>query len=96
MSTGKVVAHCSSTRKGEDLVAFMETVAEAYKDVPKIHVVWDNLNIHYDGASNRWTEFNARHDNKFVFHYTPIHASWINQVEIFFSILHRRCLRWSD
>jgi transposase len=28
-----------------------------------------------------------------VFHYTPIHASWMNQVEIWFSILVRKLLR---
>jgi hypothetical protein len=28
-----------------------------------------------------------------VFHYTPKHASWVNQVELFFSILQRQCLR---
>ena len=29
---------------------------------------------------------------RFVFHYTPKHASWVNQVELFFSILQRQCL----
>ena len=28
-------------------------------------VVWDNLNIHYDGADERWTCFNAAHGNRF-------------------------------
>lgn len=28
-----------------------------------------------------------------VFHYTPVHASWMNQVEIWFSILARKLLR---
>ncbi len=57
------------------------------------HVIWDNLNIHYDGKDERWTNFNAAHDGKFTFHYTPIHASWVNQVDIFFSILQRKVLR---
>ena len=45
------------------------------------------------GPDRRWTAFNARHGHRFVFHYTPKHASWVNQVELFFSILHRQCLR---
>ena len=58
------------------------------------HIVLDNLNIHYDGPSNRWTEFNARHGGRFLFHYTPLHASWVNQVELLFGILQRRVLRY--
>jgi transposase len=94
--TGKVVAQCGATRTAEDLLAFMEQVAETYRDHSKIIVIWDNLNIHHDGKDKRWTAFNERHGGKFEFHYTPIHASWVNQVEVFFSILHRRCLRYES
>lgn len=90
--TGKAVAECGATRTADDLVRFMERVAAAYPDVI-VHVIWDNLNIHFDGADGRWTKFNERHGHRFVFHYTPKHASWVNQVECFFSIVERRCLR---
>ena len=90
--TGKVLAHCGDTRKADDLVAFMEEVALEYP-TGTVHVVWDNLNIHYDGKPDRWKLFNQRHGNRFVFHYTPKHASWVNQVELFFSIVERVCLR---
>jgi len=90
--TGKVIAHCGDTRKGEDLVGFMEKVAVEHP-TKTVHVIWDNLNIHRDGKDDRWTAFNRRHDNRFKFHYTPKHASWVNQVELFFSIVERVCLR---
>jgi transposase len=93
---GRVTAECLPTRKAEDLIEFMEKLALEYKDEKKIHIIWDNLNIHKDGANGRWTEFNERHNNKFHFHYTPIHASWVNQVEIFFSILQKKCLRYAN
>ena len=35
----------------------------------------------------RWSDFNRRHGDRFILHYTPKHASWVNQVELFFSIL---------
>lgn len=38
-------------------------------------------------------QFNKRHGQRFSFHYTPLHASWVNQVELWFGILQRRCLR---
>ena len=33
-------------------------------------------------------------EHEIVFHYTPKHASWINQIEVWFSILVRKLLRW--
>jgi hypothetical protein len=44
----------------------------------------------------RWTAFNARHGNRFRFVYTPKHASWLNQIEIWFSILQRRVIRYGN
>jgi len=37
--------------------------------------------------------FLSRPENKIVFHYTPKHCSWVNQIEIWFSILVRKLLR---
>lgn len=95
ITTGDVVAQCRPTRKADDLLAFMEKLAEGYPH-QNVIIVWDNLNIHHDGPSKRWTQFNERHGNRFTFFYTPKHASWMNQIEIFFSILHRRCLKWGS
>jgi len=93
--TGRVLGHVEPNRKADTLVAFMEELAKRYPTGP-VTVVWDNLNIHYDGATNRWTEFNERHGGRFRFVYTPIHASWLNQIEIWFSILQRRVLRYGE
>lgn len=93
IENGHVNAQCRDCRKADDLKDFMENLAITYADYENIHIIWDNLNIHHNGPGNRWEEFNKKHENKFVFHYTPIHASWINQVEIFFSILQRRVLK---
>src|ERR1700730_526347 len=46
-----------------------------------IHVVLDNLSTHKP-KHDRWL---ARHKN-LIFHYTPTHTSWLNQIEIWFSI----------
>jgi len=93
VQTGAVTASCGDRRGAQELLAFMEQVAEQYHYAPRIIIIWDNLNIHYDGTSQRWSQFNQRHGAKFTFIYTPLHASWVNQVEIFFAILQKRCLK---
>lgn len=88
--SGRVLACCSDRRTQHDLVAFMEEVAAAYA-TGTVHVIWDNLNTHR--AQAVWDGFNARHHGRFVFHFTPLHASWVNQIELLFGIYARRVLR---
>ncbi len=90
--TGSVFGKVVPRRTAQATVDFMEQVASKYRQ-RDVYVIWDNLNTHYDGKDRRWTRFNARHGDRFHFVYTPIHASWMNQVECWFSILHRRTLR---
>jgi transposase len=84
---GGVLARCGPTRTAADLEAFMEEVAA--KTPGEVVVIWDNLNIHH---GDRWARFNERHGGRFRFLYTPLHASWVNQVELWFGVLQRRCL----
>ena len=53
-----------------------------------IHVVLDNLSTHKP-KTDLWLK---RHPNV-RFHFTPTRASWLNQVEIWFSILEGQSLR---
>ena len=87
--TGRSLATCFKHRAQTDLLAFMRQVAKCYPDGP-IHVVWDNLNTH---LPSHWAAFNQAQGGRFSFHYTPIHASWVNQVELLFGCYSRGCLR---
>ena len=91
--TGEVYGEMRANRTAADLVEFMEEVAKQ-RPTGEVHIIWDNLNIHHEGPNKRWTAFNARHGGRFHFHYTPIHASWVNQVELWFGLLHKRILRY--
>lgn len=90
--TGEVTAQVVDSRDAASLVVFMAAVARRYRG-KRVIVVWDNLNIHFDGKDKRWSRFNARHAGRFEFVYTPLHASWVNQVELWFSVVQRRVIR---
>ena len=90
--SGKVVGRMSARRRSVEFLSFLDLVARAYP-CGRVHVVLDNLNTHYGPAVAAW---NRRHGGRFEFHYTPFHGSWLNQVEIFFSILARRVLHHAE
>ncbi len=91
VATGEVFAHVRERRTADDLMAFMEDLASR---VPgEVYVVWDNLNTH---CGEVWQRFSERHGGRFHFTHTPIHASWVNQIEVWFGILHRRVLKYGD
>jgi transposase len=87
--TGEVFGRCSVRRKADDLWRFMDALAKHYP-TGNVTVIWDNLNIHH---GKRWEDFNRLHGGRVRFVHTPIHASWVNQVEIWFGVLHRRVLK---
>ena len=87
VATGLVrVGHYLRRRRREFLDFMNQTVAH-YSD-RELHVILDNLNTHKP-KHDRWL---VKHPNVH-FHYTPTHASWLNQVECWFSILWRQALR---
>lgn len=81
----------SDADRRDDLLAFMDRLARRYRGV--VYVIWDNLNVH---RGPRWQAFNRRHGGRFRFVYTPLHASWMNQVEVWFGILQKRLLRYGS
>jgi transposase len=85
--TGQVRGGHAQRRRRRDFLAFLNEVVALYPG-KVLHVVLDNLNIHKP-KHDRWR---TRHPNVH-FHFTPTHASWLNQIECWFSILTRRALR---
>src|SRR5918992_4858831 len=86
VATGQIKARHAGRRRRVEFLAFMNQVVVDYPD-QEIHVVLDNLKTHKP-KRDAWL---ARHKNVH-FHFTPTHASWLNQVEIWFSILARSTL----
>jgi transposase len=87
VATGLAKAGHFPRRRRREFLLFMNEIVASYPG-QEIHVILDNLNTHKPKA-DRWL---SRHKNVH-FHYTPTHASWLNQIEIWFSILTRRALK---
>jgi len=87
VATGKVTAAHKQRRRRVEFLDFMNHIVAAYPG-KAIHVVLDNLSTHKP-KTDLWLK---RHPNV-RFHFTPTRASWLNQVEIWFSILEGQSLR---
>jgi transposase len=74
-------------RRRREFLDFMNGIIASYGEDRAIHVILDNLNTHKP-ANDRWLK---SHPN-IHFHFTPTHASWLNQIESWFSILSRQAL----
>jgi len=88
VATGKITVAHKKRRRRVEFLDFMNNIVAAYRDTDTaIHVVLDNLSTHKP-KNDRWLK---RHP-KVHFHFTPTRASWLNQVEIWFSILEGKSL----
>jgi len=86
LATGQVKAGHYQRRRRVEFLDFMNRVIADYPE-QNVHVILDNLSTHKP-KNDRWL---ARHP-RVQFHYTPTHASWLNQIECWFSILSRKAL----
>ena len=75
-------------RTSKDFLAFLDSVVKEYPN-QRLAIVLDNLNTHTNEAARKWLKSHPL----VSFHYTPTHASWVNLIECFFSILTRQGLQ---
>ena len=88
--TGEVIG---LLRRRKRQVEFIELLVKIDEETPstitRIHVLCDNLSVHSGKLTRAWLAAHPR----FQMHFTPVHCSWMNQVEQWFSILQRKRLR---
>ena len=88
IATGEVTGACYPRHRHQEFLAFLNRVVRAYPRRP-LHVVLDNSSTHSTPEVKRWLQ---RH-KRVHFHFTPTSASWMNMVEIWFSILTSQQVR---
>ncbi len=85
--SGKVYGYTAERKRQVEFIIFLEQLDEAIADtITRIYIVLDNVRMHKGQQVARWLEKHSR----FHFVHPPVHCSWINQVEQWFSILQRK------
>jgi len=91
--SGHVYARTARRKRQVEFIAFLEQIdREVSARVTTIHLVMDNLPMHNGRKVQAWLAAHPR----FRFQFPPVHCSWMNQVEQWFSILQRKRLRIAD
>jgi len=86
---GTVVGRCMPSHTHKEFIKFLNAVERAVRPGRIIHAIADNYATHKHPKVKRWLADHPR----WVFHFTPTSASWLNAVEGFFSIITRRQIR---
>src|SRR5204863_1027215 len=88
IATGKVIGKLSAQHRAVDFRDFLDQIDRQTDPALAVHVICDDLSAHKAPVVQRWLLAHPR----FVLHFTPTYASWINQVERWLAELQRRCL----
>jgi transposase len=88
ITTGKVADACYPKHRHQEFLRFLKKVAAAYPG-RDLHVVCDNYATHQHPEVRKWLAANPR----VQLHFTPTGCSWLNLVEVFFSIITRQAIR---
>lgn len=88
VATGTLTDRCYDRHGKAEFLDFLKRVAKAYPR-RRLHIVLDNYHTHKHDDINRWL---AKHP-RVTLHFTPTSGSWLNLVEVFFSIITLQAIR---
>jgi hypothetical protein len=93
--TGKVFAATPGTTGIKPFMTLMDQIMTQppYQDAPRVFVIVGNGSDHRGQAAA--DRLRKAHPNAIMIH-TPVHASWLNQAEIFFSIIQKKVVTPND
>jgi transposase len=90
--TGRVIGQCHRRKRAAEFLAFLAHLDGQYgAEIAHIHLVLDNVATHKTKAVQAWLAAHPRVEC----HFTPVHCSWLNPVEQWFSLLQRKRLRYA-
>lgn len=88
--SGEILGKCENRHTNQEFLSFLKKLEKTYrKKNRKIHIICDNYSAHKHKNVMEWVE----NQKNVQIHFTPTHASWLNQIEIWFSIMSRKVLK---
>lgn len=91
--SGKVWGEIAPRKRQVEFIALLEQIdADLEASVTRVYLVLDNVRMHTGKQVRAWLEKHPR----FLLVHPPVHCSWMNQIEQWFSILVRKRLRIAD
>lgn len=92
IASGQVVGEIIARNNADTFIGFLTMLDQLIDPSRPIHVVLDNGSSHTAKKTRAWL---AAHPRWHV-HFTPPHASWLNQIELYFSALAKTVIRYGD
>lgn len=89
VAAGNVIGKCFRRHRTKEFLKFLKLLDKRVKSELDVHLILDNYATHKTPSVKAWLLKHPR----FHLHFTPTHASWLNQVEGFFSILTEKQLK---
>jgi transposase len=87
IATGQVTGLCKPRHRHQEFLVFLRHLARAYPD-QQLHLIMDNYATHKHPKVKAWLAANPR----IQVHFTPTSGSWLNLVEVWFSIIERQAI----
>src|SRR5918993_4505898 len=87
IATGQITGVCKPRHRHQEFLVFLRHLARGYPD-QQLHLIMDNYAAHKHPKVKAWLAANPR----VICHFTPTHASWMNLVEVWFSLIERQAI----
>ena len=86
--TGNVIARVTKRHRAKEFLDFLRQINRTTPKELDLHIILDNSSTHKTPAVKKWLDAHPR----FILHFTPTSASWLNAVEGWFGQLERRAI----
>lgn len=89
IATGRVIGKCYQRHRSVEFLKFLKEIDTRVPAGLDLHLILDNYGTHKTPRVRRWLQKRPRYH----LHFTPTHASWLNQVERWFALLSQRQIK---
>ncbi len=90
LHTGEIIANVERRHRSREFIGLLERLDAHYPEGATIRIILDNHSSHVSRETRAWL---AARPGRFQYVHTPVHASWLNLVEVAFSKMARTFLR---